>query len=91
LRRRSLRHAVLPSDLDSLDAVHTVQRRKSIDDGAVGREVGGELERSFPFERPHQLLGRVESEQAPVIHDPDPVGEQRRLVHVVRVEEERDV
>ncbi len=86
-----LRNAVLHGGLDRLDPVDPRQPGERIDDGAVGRPVGGELERALALERAHQSLRRVESEQLPVVHDPDPVGEQPRLVHVVGREDERDV
>jgi len=44
---------------------------------------GCELQRGASRHRTHQHLGRVEREQLPVIHDPDPVGKRSRFIHVV--------
>jgi class 3 adenylate cyclase len=81
----------VPGGVDRLDAVDSLQRRERVDDGPVCGTVGRELERAFALERPHQRIGRVEGEQPTVIHDPDPVREQSRLVHVVGREDQRHV
>ena len=82
---------VLCLEVHGLDPLDPRQCRERVDDGSVGRPVGGELERPFAFEAADQRSRRVEREQTTVIHDRDPVGEERRLVHVVRREDERDL
>ena len=82
---------VLCLEVHGLHPLDPRQCRERIDDGPVGRPVGGELERPFAFEAADQRSRRVEREQTTVIHDRDPAREERRLVHVVRREDERDL
>ena len=65
-------------------------RRRSVSAVTASRWPRGQLERRAARHRAHQRLRRVEREQLAVIHDPDPVGERGRLVHVVRRQDERD-
>ena len=90
-RRRCVRSAVLHVSVDRFDTLDTGQRGQRLDDRSVGGLVRGKLERPLSFQLADEGLRRVEGEHPAVIHDRDPVGEERRLVHVVRREDQRDL
>ena len=80
------------SACDPLGPLDAGQRPELGDDplGDLGvARLRGQLERGAARDGAHQRLGGVEGEELAVIHDPDAIRERRRLVHVVRGQDER--